>query len=232
MNLTNWVRSGTALLLVGGALGLGWVTRPGQHTLGISSTSLQGRSSAQVHNMVLAAQTLDDRLLPPGETLSFNAVVGPRTRRRGYQLAPAFMTASTVASVGGGICQVSSGLYGAALQAGLEIVERHPHYAPVQSVPPGLDATVWYGLADLKVRNPHPWPVRVRAHIEGTTLRLRVVGNTQGDLATLHRQEEWRDPQHLIVTVYRNQRRLTQDEYVVIPERSQTSRFSDSVELN
>ncbi len=205
-----------------------WWTDPTPTTLSHYVTSLQQRTSSQLHNIRQAAQSLDGvYIMPaarpreqPGATFSFNQVVGPRSLERGYVPAPVFMVAETLDSVGGGICQVSSSLYNAALLAGLEVVERHPHYKQVESVPPGLDATVWYGLADLKLRNPFPWPVRLRAEVRGQNLVVSVLG--RGSRQRLHipplRVEQHRlDPQHLQVSVYRGNERLSQDRYVVTP---------------
>jgi vancomycin resistance protein VanW len=216
------------LLLMGPLLALLalWWTDPTPTPLSHYVTSLQQRSSSQIHNIRQAAQALDGvYIMPtarsreqPGATFSFNRVVGPRRLERGYLPAPVFMVAETLDSVGGGICQVSSSLYNAALLAGLEVVERHPHYKRVESVPPGLDATVWYGLADLKLRNPFPWPVRLRAEIRGQNLAVSVLG--RGSRQRLHipplRVEHHRlDPQHLQVSVYRGNERLSQDRYVI-----------------
>jgi len=205
-----------------------WWTDPTPTTLSHYVTSLQQRTPSQLHNIRQAVQSLDGvYIMPmarlgeqPGATFSFNQVVGPRSLERGYVPAPVFMVAETLDSVGGGICQVSSSLYNAALLAGLEVVERHPHYKRVESVPPGLDATVWYGLADLKLRNPFPWPVRLRAEIRGQNLAVSVLG--RGSHRALRippiRVEQHRlDPQHLQVSVYRGDERLSQDRYVVTP---------------
>ncbi|MEN9246208.1 MAG: VanW family protein [Thermostichales cyanobacterium SRBZ-1_bins_19] len=208
----------TLVLLIGclAVGGLWWQTRP-QQLLGSSVTSLGERSPAQRHNIEQAARSLHGRILRPGQEISFNALVGPRTRQRGYVAAPAFMTASTVASIGGGICQVSSALYGAALQAGLDILERHPHYTPVASVPPGLDATVWYGQADLRLRNPYPWPLRITTTTDATTLTLRLHGRRAPPLPPLTRRENHRDPQHLVVNVYRGNHQISSDTYTLPP---------------
>lgn len=199
-----------------------WWTDPTPTTLSQYTTSLQQRSGSQLHNIRQAAQSLDGvYIMPePGKVFSFNQVVGPRTLERGYLPAPVFMVAETLDSVGGGICQVSSSLYNAALLAGLEVVERHPHYRPVESVPPGLDATVWYGLADLKLRNPFPWPVRLRVQIRGQNLIVSVLGRGSRPAPAIPpiRVEQQRlDPQHLQVSVYRGNKLLSQDRYVLDP---------------
>ncbi len=209
------------LVLLGGpllALLALWWTDPTPIPLSRYATSLEQRSGSQIHNIRQAAQSLDGVYIQPGEVFSFNQVVGPRRLERGYLPAPAFMVAETLDSVGGGICQVSSSLYNAALLAGLEVVERHPHYTVVESVPPGLDATVWYGLADLRLKNPFPWPVRLRAQIQGQQLVVSVLGRrspARAAVPSLWVQHHWLDDQHLQVSVYRGDRRLSQDLYVI-----------------
>ncbi len=103
-------------------------------------------------NIELAAAAINNYLLFPGELFSFNRAIGPQTVERGYELAPVIVGGSVVPGLGGGICQVSSTLYNAVLEAGLEVVERYPHSQPVGYVPPGKDATVSDYL-DFKFRN-------------------------------------------------------------------------------
>ncbi|MFS8877336.1 VanW family protein [Synechococcus sp. H55.11] len=207
-------------LSVGLALLALWWTDPTPTTLSRYTTSLQERTPSQLHNIRQAAQSLDGVYIQPRAVFSFNQVVGPRTLERGYLPAPVFMVAETLDSVGGGICQVSSSLYNAALLAGLEVVERHPHYRPVESVPPGLDATVWYGLADLKLRNPFPWPVRLHLQIRGQNLIVSVLGRGSRhalQISPIRVEQQRLDPQHLQVSVYRGNKLLSQDRYVLDP---------------
>jgi vancomycin resistance protein YoaR len=150
---------GVAIVLsVGGTL---WANRPFQMELGSYRTSLADRTEAQRHNIRQAVLALNGVVIEPGQTFSFNETVGPRTPERGYRNAPAFMERDLVTSVGGGICQVSSTVYNAAALSGLSIIERHPHFRRVASVPPGRDATVWYGMADFRFLNRNAFPVRL-----------------------------------------------------------------------
>ncbi len=111
-----------------------------------------GGGSGRVENIVLATRSLNHELITPGETFSFNRVVGPRTMERGYKLAPIIVGNSVIPGRGGGICQVSSTLYNAVLNADLEVVERSPHSRPVDYVPRGKDATV-SDYIDFKFKN-------------------------------------------------------------------------------
>ncbi|HJL48539.1 MAG TPA: VanW family protein, partial [Polyangiaceae bacterium LLY-WYZ-15_(1-7)] len=93
-----------------------------------------------------------------------------------------------VDGVGGGTCQVASTLHAAAFLAGFEIVEHRPHSRPAGYVPLGLDATVVWPEVDLVVRNPYPFPVRVRARAEGRELRVDLLGSAAPPSVTWSRQ--------------------------------------------
>ncbi len=131
------------------------------------STSLAGRSSMQVHNAGRAARDLDGIIIPPGGTFSFNGHVGSRDSGKGYVRAPMINDLGYLQDIpGGGICQLATTIYNAALYAGMEIIERHPHSRAVSYVPPGRDATIASWRKDLKLRNPHNTPLMLRIRIE------------------------------------------------------------------
>ncbi|MEA1961181.1 MAG: VanW family protein [Bacillota bacterium] len=139
-------------------------------------TSDENRSS----NIERAAQLLDGRVLMPGETFSFNEQLGERTLEKGYKPAPIIMNNAVYYDIGGGICQLASTLYNASLLAGLEIVERKPHSMPVKYVPPGKDATVYYGQIDLKIRNNRVTPLVINSTIEERSLVIKIWGKQLG----------------------------------------------------
>lgn len=139
------------------------------------STALAGRDENQRKNISLGAKKLDGLILSPGEVFSFNASVGKRLRQTGYRDAPAILNGGVFESPGGGLCQLSSTLYNAALLADLKIVERHPHLFRVRSVPPGRDAAVLYDTCDLKFRNPFPTPIRIQAGLSGERLLVKIL---------------------------------------------------------
>jgi vancomycin resistance protein YoaR len=126
-------------------------------------------------NIRRAAGFLDTILLKPGERFSFNEAVGPRTERNGYRSAPVLAEGGRVNGIGGGICQVSGTLYNAALLAGLDITERHPHGSPSRYLPMGRDATVSL-VDDLGFSNPHPFAVRLTLKLEGNRLTAAFEG--------------------------------------------------------
>ncbi len=216
----NWQRWLIGITLPGLAVGLIWWTRPFPVILNQYSTTLQGRTAAQRHNIQLAAHALDGIIIQPHQDLSFNQIVGPRTIARGYQSAPAFMTATTLESVGGGICQVSSTLYSAALATGLDVIERHAHYTVVASVPPGQDATVWYGQADLRLHNPYPWPIQIDTHLLNDRLTLQIRGSRSISPLALQLKQTQLDHHHLQVSVYREDQLISQDTYLFPPSDS------------
>ncbi|QGP90737.1 VanW like protein [Neomoorella glycerini] len=139
---------------------------------GTFTTFFNPADTDRTHNIRLATRTLDGTWLPPGGEFSFNQVVGPRTIERGYREALVIEDRNFVPGIGGGVCQVSSTLYNAALAAGLTIVERQPHGLAIGYVPPGRDATVAYGLIDLKIRNDTPFWYWLKAGVDSDKLAM------------------------------------------------------------
>lgn len=146
-----------------------------------SCTTQVGGSAVRRRNVALSAQAIDGTILLPGAAFDFNAVVGERTREKGYGGAPAYVNGETVEEVGGGVCQTSSTLYLAALLADLEILERTAHRYPSSYIPLGLDATVSWGGPEFRFRNDTPYPVRLAAEIKGNALTVTVIGTRLGD---------------------------------------------------
>lgn len=142
--------------------------------IGAFATTLVGSVRERTENVRLAAAALDGRVLEPGEVLGFNACVGPRTIERGYLLAPVILHERRQVQTGGGICQVASTLFVAALQAGFSTVERWRHSTPVDYIALGEDATIAWGAKDLRLRNDTGRRVRVRCTIVGSTLAARL----------------------------------------------------------
>ncbi len=159
-------------------LGVGgiYVLRPFSNQLSAFATDLTARSPAQEHNIHLAASKISDLVLKPGEIFSFNEQVGPYTREAGYQPERSYLYHQTISSFGGGVCQVASTLYNAARNAGLEVIERVPHSAEVKSVPPGFDATLAYGVADLKFKNNGNSPIKLQTRIAQNQLKIEIWG--------------------------------------------------------
>lgn len=114
------------------------------------------------HNISLAADAINNRVVFPGETFSFNQTVGIRTKSKGYLPAPIIVRGELSEGIGGGICQVSSTLFNAVDRSGMKIIKRYSHSKRVPYVPPGRDATVsWYG-PDFTFKNLYNQPVLIR----------------------------------------------------------------------
>lgn len=131
------------------------IVEPGyyQETIGSYEAISQSDDDERAENLRLAAEAINGYVIEPGATFSFNEVVGDTTAERGYKEAPVLYSSGLGSSDGGGICQVSTALYIAAVKADLEIVERHPHSVPSDYAPIGLDATIVYGSRDLRIKN-------------------------------------------------------------------------------
>ncbi len=117
------------------------------------TTSLEGSSGSRNNNVNLALGYFNFLEVEPGETVSFNKLVGKRTKKNGYFEAPEFAGATVVTGVGGGVCQASTTVYGAVIRAGLEIVERYPHTMTVAYVKASQDAAVTNDDKDLRFKN-------------------------------------------------------------------------------
>ena len=116
-------------------------------------TNASSSSKARLNNIKLALSILNGYRVAPGETFSFNEAVGERTSARGFKKATAYSGGDVTEQVGGGICQVSTTLFNAAVKADMEILERHSHSLTVAYVDKGKDATVNWGNQDFKFRN-------------------------------------------------------------------------------
>lgn len=141
--------------------------------IAVFQTSLKGRTTGQKQNITLGAQLLNGATIKPGEVFSFlNSI--PVIKEKGFEKAPAIVAGKVQNETGGGICQLSSTLYNAALRGDLQIVERHPHLFPPLSVPPGFDATVAQGSYDLQIKNPYSWPVTIYSNVTNDNLLVKL----------------------------------------------------------
>ncbi len=133
-------------------------------------TELGDSSSNRIHNVALMAEILDNRLVMPGETFSFNESVGPRSPERGFLEGQAIVGGMLIPSIGGGVCQVATTLYDAAFAMGLDIVERTNHSFFITHYGEGMDATVAWDGPDLKFRNGTDYPVLIRATADASIM--------------------------------------------------------------
>lgn len=147
--------------------------------LGTFSTSFYGSSAGRVNNIKLSTKAIDGSVVLPGETFSFNDTTGLRDEDAGYREAKVIVNGKYVDEIGGGVCQVSTTLYNAALLSDLEIVERRPHSIPSAYVDKGRDATVVYGYIDLKFKNNSQTPIYIHAYTKNSRLIMTIFGNRQ-----------------------------------------------------
>lgn len=142
--------------------------------IGSYSTPLLDKSPNRMTNVKLAVEKINGYELKPQQVFSFNQVVGPRTKERGFKEAIVFEGGKMVKDVGGGICQVSSTLYQAALSAGLKVTESHRHSLPVRYIAQGKDATVVYGIKDLKFVNNTPDKLLIESLLTDNKVLVRI----------------------------------------------------------
>jgi VanW like protein len=136
--------------------------------------------AGKVQNLRMAVAKLNGRIYAAGEIFSFWSAVGPPNRRRGFAVGRELREGCLVATVGGGLCQLSNALHLAALEAGMEIVERHAH---TQAVPgsiaaTGRDATVFWNYKDLRFRASHPFVLDVQLSATHLVVQFRTARQT------------------------------------------------------
>jgi len=148
------------------------------------------RLEARTFNLRLAASKLDGYVLFPGEIFDFNQVVGPRDEANGYKVAHVIAEGELVDGIGGGTCQISGTLHGAAFFAGLEIVERYPHTRPSAYIKLGLDATVVYPTINFRIKNPYPFPVVLHESVIDGRVEAAILGPARARTVTLIRRIE------------------------------------------
>jgi vancomycin resistance protein YoaR len=119
---------------------------------------------------------LNDTLLQPGEVFEYGRIVAKAEKEYGYKEAPVILKGKLTPGIGGGICQVSSTLYNAALLTGLEIVERRNHSLPVSYLPRGLDATFADGYVNFKFRNSTGKQLLIRTVVSDKTVTVKLFG--------------------------------------------------------
>ncbi|MBN9646002.1 VanW family protein [Terrisporobacter glycolicus] len=143
--------------------------------LGEFSTSFNN-STSRGSNIHVAGQQTSDILLMPGDTFSYNKCTGARNWVNGYKSAPVIVGGKVTNGEGGGVCQVSTTIYNAALMSGLTIDEVHNHSLPSRYVQRGRDATVSYGYTDLKFTNPFTNPVYIKNIVGNGAITSKIYG--------------------------------------------------------
>ena len=147
-----------------------------KETLSKFTTIYDAGNKSRGTNISIAAKTINGTVILPGETFSYNKVLGNTTKEKGYQLGGSYQNGKVVQAYGGGICQVSTTLYNAVLYANLEIVERYNHSYSVSYVPASRDATVSYGGKDFKFKNSRTYPIKIEAVAKNGVVSVSIEG--------------------------------------------------------
>ena len=159
--------------------------------IGRGTSQFKGSISSRVHNIALAASRLNGVLIAPGETFSFTDTLGDISVYSGYKQSYVIRDGATVLGDGGGVCQVSTTFFRAALAAGLPIVERHPHSYRVtyyeQDSKPGIDATIYSPSVDIKIVNDTPGHILIQTltDTDNYTLTFELYGTNDGRIAQI-----------------------------------------------
>ena len=144
--------------------------------LGAFSTSFASSGASRSTNLRVGSGKINGRVLMPGEVLSGYECMQPFTTSNGYATAAAYENGMVVDSVGGGVCQISTTLYNAALRAELEIVQRQNHSMIVTYVDPSADAAIAGTYKDLKFKNNYSTPIYIEGYTSGKTLYFTIYG--------------------------------------------------------
>ena len=136
------------------------------------------------YNMQLACNAINGTILLPGEEFSYNdALFAVGNPYEDYRYAGAYSNGEVVSAIGGGICQVSTTLFDAALYTGMTITYRQNHSMPVGYVPKGMDATVSWGSIDFRFRNDYDAPVKIEATMNNGALKIRFLSTEKLDVS-------------------------------------------------
>ena len=151
------------------------------------------QSQERVENLKIASNAIDGTLVAPGKVFSLTKVVEPLH----YNKTKIIIEGKEDKADGGGLCQVSSTLYMAANYAGLEIVERHPHFAQLPYIRPGLDATVWFGSLDMKFKNDTDAYLLLREYVaDDGYIYAEIYGQPTGEEVEMDSEPEYVGPDY------------------------------------
>ena len=140
------------------------------------TTNYWDSDSDRIGNIHLAADCLNGIVILPGEVFSYNNAVGERTEDRGYRWAGAYADGEVTTEIGGGICQVSSTLYCAAMYAQMTTTMRQNHWFPVSYLSMGYDATVSWGGPDYRFKNTRDYPVKLNVYYDDHSVTIEFWG--------------------------------------------------------
>ncbi|MEA5009915.1 VanW family protein [Clostridium tyrobutyricum] len=142
------------------------------------TTSFKSSDENRSTNISVASNAINGKLLMPGDIFSFNDIVGERSTDRGYKVSKGIVNGKLVDDVGGGVCQVSTTLYNAAIRANMPSVQRYQHSLRSTYVELGMDATVAYGVLDYKFKNTLQYPVYIESVIQNKNITFNIYSNS------------------------------------------------------
>lgn len=181
--------------------------------MAVFRATLKDPLPGELFNVGHASDMLAGAVIKPGEIFSQNSTLGPYTTGKGYQQGPTYSGGLVITTIGGGVCKIASVMYNVIRLSNLQVVERHNHSLTVPYVPPGQDATVYYGSRDFKFRNDTAGPVLLWAKTSGKTLTMALYGQQLPPRVTWHHQTL----KHLPTwTVYRYNPQLPPDSEKII----------------
>lgn len=140
------------------------------------TTSFNKKNINRTENLRIAANFINGTLVLPGEIFSMNKALGPRLESKGYKEAPVIINGTLTSGLAGGICQVTTTVYNAAILANFKIVERRPHGILVSYVEAGRDATISGNTIDLKFKNTNKYPIYINTVMDKSTLTVNFFG--------------------------------------------------------
>jgi vancomycin resistance protein YoaR len=172
------------------------------HALGITrklvsyTTQMGVSSSNRIHNVHLMADFIDGTLIQPGQTFSFNDVVGPRTADRGFLEGQEIIGSLVLPSIGGGVCQTATTLFNDAFELGLPILARTNHNLYLAHYPIGRDATVAWGGPDFQFKNDLKHGLLIKTSYTDATLTFTFYGTSEDRRVVSHTgpQTNWTKP--------------------------------------
>ena len=144
-------------------------------------SDFKGSSNGRAQNIEVGAVKFNGLLVKPGEEFSFNNNLGEVDASNGYRAELVIKSGKLTPEFGGGLCQVSTTLFRAAVLSGLPILERRPHSFPVRYYDPqGFDSTIYPGVTDLRFKNDTAKHLLIQSHIEDTKLIFEIFGSSDG----------------------------------------------------
>lgn len=154
------------------------------------TTKFNPSNKERSENLELASNMIDGKVLLPGEIFSTYEMIGPITHDNGYKNAPVIIDGQLEQDVGGGVCQIATNVYNAAVRSNLEIIERRHHSFPVSYVPIGQDATIAGNWIDMKFKNTLNYPIYIQMYLSGDNLITNIYGDKEESTEKIEMETE------------------------------------------